>query len=118
MSRAPTAAFLSDRLRFRAVCAWLCTLSLRPALLPATPSPRRVGVVHDHIQLGQDEIVAITYIVVRIGAGDIMHAGTAEGGEIVGRSSGGGELSSVEGAGEMISDGSADANRKVLVKRA
>jgi hypothetical protein len=35
-----------------------------------------------------------------------VHAGTGDGGEIVGRSSGGGELSSVEGAGEMISDGS------------
>jgi hypothetical protein len=38
--RAPAAAFRRDRLRFRAVWAWLCEV-LRPAAsFPATPSPR------------------------------------------------------------------------------
>ena len=40
ISRAPAAAFRRERLRFRAVWAWLWGL-FRPATsLPATPSPR------------------------------------------------------------------------------
>ena len=44
------------------------------------------------------------------------HAGTTEGGETVGGSSGSSQLSPGGGSTEMISDGCPDANRKVLVK--
>ena len=47
----------------------------------------------------------------------MKHAGTTEGGETVGGSSGGSQLSPGGGSAEMISDGCTDANRKVLVKR-
>jgi hypothetical protein len=114
MSRAPTAAILSDRLRFRAVCAWLCLLSLLLALLPAAPV-LGVGVVHDHIRLGQEEVVTITCIVVRIGACDLVHAGTGEAARLwAGRRA---AVNSVRSRrGRVISDGSADAKSEVLVK--
>jgi hypothetical protein len=45
------------------------------------------------------------------------HAGTTQRGETVCSSSGSGELSPGRASTEMISDGSSDTNRKVLVKR-
>ena len=51
-----------------------------------------------------------------IGARHVEHAGTTEGGETVGGSSCGSQLSPGGGSAEMISDGCSDANRKVLVK--
>ena len=79
--------------------------------------PSESDVVHDHIRLRQHQIVAIACIGVRLGARHVKHAGTTEGGETVGGSSGSGELSSGGRSTEMISDGCADANRKVLVER-
>jgi hypothetical protein len=52
-------------------------------------------IVHDHIRLRQHQIVAITYIGVRVGAGRVQHLGTTEGSETVGGSSSGGELGPV-----------------------
>ena len=62
-------------------------------------------VVHDHIRLRQHQIVAVACIVICIGARHMQHAGTTEGGETVGGSSGGGELSPGGRSTEMISDG-------------
>ena len=78
--------------------------------------PSESDVVHDHIRLRQHQIVAVACIGVRIGARHVKHAGTTEGGETVGGSSCGSELSPGGGSAEMISDGCSDANRKVLVK--
>ena len=78
--------------------------------------PSESDVVHDHIRLRQHQIVAIACIGVRIGARHVKHTGTTEGGETVGGSSCGSELSPGGGSTEMISDGCTDANRKVLVK--
>ena len=52
-------------------------------------------VVHDHIWLRQHQIRAVACIVIRIGARYIDHLGTTEGGETVGGSSSGGQLSPV-----------------------
>ena len=74
------------------------------------------GVVHDHVGLGQNQIGSIARIGVRIGARHVQHASPTEGGETVGGSSGGGELSSGGGSTKMISDGCLYAYREVLVK--
>jgi hypothetical protein len=74
-------------------------------------------VVHDDIRLREHQIVAIACIVFAIGAGDVEYAGTTEGGETIGGSSGSSELSSSGDSTEMITDGRPHANRKVLVKR-
>jgi hypothetical protein len=50
-----------------------------------------------------------------IGARHVKHVGTTEGGETVGGSSCGGELSTCGGSTEMISDGRSDADRKMLI---
>ena len=55
--------------------------------------PSESDVVHDHVRLGQHQIVAVTCIAVGIGACFMKYAGTTEGGETVGGSSGGIELS-------------------------
>ena len=78
--------------------------------------PSEPDVVHDHIRLRQHQIVAVACIVVAIGARHMEHAGTTEGGETVGGSSCGSQLSPGGRSAEMISDGRPDANRKVLVK--
>jgi hypothetical protein len=46
----------------------------------------------------------------------VKQPGTVDGGQTVGGSSGGIELSTARGSTEMISDGCPDANRKVLIK--
>jgi hypothetical protein len=58
----------------------------------------------------------IARIGVRIGARHVEQLGTADGGKTVGGSSCRCELSTSWGSAEMISDGCAYANRKVLVK--
>ena len=78
--------------------------------------PSESNVVHDHIRLRQHQIVAIACVGVCIGARHMKHAGTTEGGETVGRSSGSGQLSPGRSSTEMISDRRTDANRKVLIK--
>jgi hypothetical protein len=60
-------------------------------------------------------MVAIACIVVA-GARHVEHAGTTEGGETVGSASCSSQLSPGGRSTEMISDGSPDANRKVVVK--
>ena len=79
--------------------------------------PSESDVVHDHIRLRQHQIVAITYIGVRVGALHMKYTGTTESDETVGGSPGGGELSSGGGSTKMISDSCSYANRKVVVKR-
>jgi hypothetical protein len=64
----------------------------------------------------QDQIGAITWIVVRIGARHVMHTSKTQIGETVGGSSGSGELSSGRCSAEMVSDRRSDANRQVLIK--
>jgi len=59
-------------------------------------------IVHDHIRFRQHQIVAITYIGVRVGALHMKYTGTIESGETVGGSPGGGELSSGGGSTKMI----------------
>ena len=59
-------------------------------------------IVYDHIRLRQHQIVAITYIGVRVGALHMKYTGTIESGETVGGSPGGGELSSGGGSTKMI----------------
>jgi hypothetical protein len=61
-------------------------------------------------------MVAISSIVVAIGARHMEHAGTTDGGETVGGSSCSSQLGTGGRSTEMISDGCADANRKVVVK--
>jgi len=78
------------------------------------PSDSDVG--HDHIRLRQHQIVAIARNGVRVSARHVQHAGTTEGGEAVGGSSCGSQLSPCGGSTQMISDGCPDANRTVLVK--
>jgi hypothetical protein len=78
--------------------------------------PAEPDVVHDHIRLRQHQIAAITCVGLRIRAGHVQHLGTTEGGETVGASSGGVELSPGRSSTEMISDRRPDTNRKVLVK--
>ena len=78
--------------------------------------PSESDVVHDHIRLGQQQIVAITHMGVRLGARHMEHAGTTEGDETVGSSPCGSQLSPGRGSTEMISDGRTNANRKVLIK--
>jgi hypothetical protein len=74
-------------------------------------------IVHDHIRLRQHQIVAITYIGVRVGALHMKYTGTTESGETVGGWPGGGELTSGGCSTKMISDGCAYADGKVLIKR-
>ena len=78
--------------------------------------PSDPDVVHDHLRLRQHQIVAIARNGVRVSARHVQHAGTTEGGEAVGGSSCGSQLSPCGGSTQMISDGCPDANRTVLVK--
>ena len=72
-------------------------------------------IVHDHVGLRQHQIVAVACIVFGIGARHMEHAGPTEGGETVGCSSCGSQLSPGGRSAEMISNRRSDANRKVLV---
>jgi hypothetical protein len=67
------------------------------------------AVVHDHVRLGKDEIVAITAIGVRVGARNMKHTGPVGSGQTMGSR----ELSSGRGSTEMISNRCSHANRKV-----
>jgi hypothetical protein len=62
------------------------------------------------------QIGPVTRIAVYILAGHVEHTGTVEGGETVGCASSGGELRTGGSSAEMISDGCADADRKMLIK--
>jgi hypothetical protein len=66
-------------------------------------------VVHDHVRLCHDQVVAVARTCVRVGTRHMKHAGTTGGGETVRSSSGSGELGSVRGTSEMIGDGCSDA---------
>jgi len=83
---------------------------------PRNRQPTESDVVHDHVGLGQDQIVAITGAGVRIRTGHMQHADPHERGETLGGSPCGGELSTGRGSTEMISDRRPNANRKVLVE--
>ena len=63
------------------------------SLTSCNRQPSESDVIHDHIRLGQHQMVAIACIVVAIGARHMEHAGPTEGGETVGRSSCGSQLS-------------------------
>ena len=80
------------------------------------PQPSESDVVHDHIRLRQHQMLAVACIGVLIGSRHVVHAGLTEGGETVGRSSCGNQLSPGGHSAEMISDGCPDTYRKVLVK--
>ena len=80
------------------------------------PESSESDVVHDHIRLRQHQIVAITYIGVRLGARHMEHAGTTESSKAVGGPSGSSQLSPGGRSAEMISYGRTNANRKVLIK--
>jgi hypothetical protein len=81
------------------------------------PESSETDVVHDHVRLSQHEIAAITGAVISIGTRHVEHPGTTRRGETVRRASRSVQLSSRGGATEMINDGRANADRKVLVKR-
>jgi hypothetical protein len=66
------------------------------------------NVVDDRIRLRQDQIAAITCVVVRVSAGHVQQAGTVGSGEAVGGSSCGIEFSTGRGSAEMINDGRTD----------
>jgi hypothetical protein len=78
--------------------------------------PSEPRVVHDHIRLGQHQIIAIACVGIRIRIRKMKHAETPQRGETMGRSSCGGELSPGWGPSEMISNRRSNANGKVLVK--
>jgi hypothetical protein len=78
--------------------------------------PSEPNVVHDHIRLRQDQIVAVTRIGIRIGTRHVKHACTTECDETVGGSTCSSELSTGGCSSEMISDSRSNANRKVLIK--
>jgi hypothetical protein len=86
------------------------------SITSGNPQPSEPGVVHDHIRLRQHQIAAVACIGGAIGTRRMEHAGPTQGGETVGGSSCGGQLSPGGGSAEMISDSRPDADRKVLVK--
>jgi hypothetical protein len=77
--------------------------------------PSEPYVVHDHIRLRQHQIITIA----RIGAGirtrHVKHTSMTGGGESVGRSASGSQLSTGWRSAEMISDRCTDPNGRVLV---
>jgi hypothetical protein len=79
--------------------------------------PPEPDVAHDHIRLREHQIGAVACIGFPIGTRHMKRAGTTEGGETVGGTSCGGQLSPGGRSAQMISDGCSDANSKVLVKR-
>jgi hypothetical protein len=73
-------------------------------------------VVHDHVRLCQDQVVAVASISIRVGPPHMKRLGTTEGGESMGHSSCGCQLGSGGGSSEMISNGCPYANGKVLIE--
>ena len=86
------------------------------SLTSGNRQPSESDVVHDHIGLRQHEIVAVTFIVVGIGAGHMEHPGTTQRGETVGGSSCAGKFSSGGLSTKVIGNGCSYANGKVLVE--
>jgi hypothetical protein len=86
------------------------------SLICLPPPASESDVVHDHVRLRQHQIVAITHTAISIGARRVQQLGTTDGGETVGGSSCGGQLSPGRAPAEMISDSCAYANGKVLIK--
>jgi hypothetical protein len=84
---------------------------------PRDRQPSEPSVVHDHVRLRHHQIDPVACIAARIGARNVEHAGTTEGGEAVGSAASGGQLSTAGRSAEMISDGRSDADREMLVKR-
>jgi phosphoketolase len=82
-----------------------------PGGIPSHVAPETPG----SIRLRQHEIVAVARVGLGVGARHVKHASTTRGGEAVGGSSCGGELGTGWGSAEMISDGSTDVDRRVLV---
>jgi hypothetical protein len=84
---------------------------------PRDRQPSEPSVVHDHVRLRHHQIDPVACIAARIGARNVEHAGTTEGGEAVGSAASGGQLSTAGRSAEMISDGRSDGDREMLVKR-
>jgi hypothetical protein len=84
------------------------------SLISCHRQPPESNVVHDHIRLRQHQIVAVACVGVPIRTGHVKHAGT-EGGEAVGGSSSSRELSPGGCSPEMISNGCADTDGKILI---
>jgi hypothetical protein len=78
------------------------------------PECSESDVIHDHIRLRQHQIVAITYIGVRLGARHMEQNGH-ESSKAVGGPSGSSQLSPGGRSAEMISYGRTNANREVLI---
>jgi hypothetical protein len=74
------------------------------SLISGNRQPSESDVVHDHVRLGQHEIVTITYIGVRLGTRHVKHAGTVGRTETVGGSPGSSQLSPGGRSTEMISN--------------
>jgi hypothetical protein len=88
IGRAPAAAFRSERLRFRTVWAWLRGALPTGSVTSSNRQPAESDVVHDHMGLGQHQIVAISCIVARIRARHVKHVGASEVGQTVGAANG------------------------------
>ena len=93
ISRAPAAAFRSERPRLRAAWTWLWGGLPTGSVASCNRQPSESGVVHDHIRLRQHQIAAVACIGLRIRTRHVKHASPTESGETVGGSSCGGELS-------------------------
>jgi hypothetical protein len=72
-------------------------------------------VVHHHVRLRQDKIVAVARVAVRLSARYMQRSGTTRCSKTVGGSSCRGELGTGGCPAEVISDGRADANREILL---
>ena len=107
INRALAAAFRRVRLRLRAVWPWLSGFLGPAARRLAAPESSEPHVVHDHFRLRQHQIAAAACVDVRIRSRQVHRAGTIGGGEAVGGSPSGRELSG-PGAAEMISDSCTD----------
>jgi hypothetical protein len=113
--RAPAAAFRRERLRFRALWAWLGGLARPAASLPATASFRSRMSFMITFGFAEDQIGAIACMIVGIGARHVKRSGTARCGPTVRGSSSSIEFSPGRDSAEMISDGCPDTNGKVLI---
>ena len=81
------------------------------------PQPSEPGVVHDHIRLRQHQVAVIACIVAAISARHMEHAGTTEGGETVGSSACGSQLSPGGHSAEMISDSRSKSDSRLGDRR-
>jgi hypothetical protein len=116
ISRAPAAAFRSERLRFAGGLGVVVGALPTGSVTSGNRQPSESGVVHDHIRFRQHQIASVACIVIGIGARHMKHTGTTDSRETVGGSSCAGELSSGGGSIKMISDGCAYDNRKISVE--